>query len=103
MVEMSLAERTAIHGALGDPHRLEIVDELAMSDRSPSELGASLGIGSNLLAHHLRVLEEVGVVERLASAGDAPRRYVLLVSVAVSVIAQPQATRVAPHLLFGCN
>src|ERR687892_179044 len=103
MVEMSLAERTAIHGALGDPHRLEIVDELAMSDRSPSELGASLGIGSNLLAHHLRVLEEVGVVERLASAGDARRRYVPLVPVAVSVITEPVATLVARHVLFVCT
>src|ERR671919_1147496 len=103
MVEMSLAERTAIHGALGDPHRLEIVDELAMSDRSPSELGASLGIGSNLLAHHLRVLEEAGVVERLASAGDARRRYVRLVPDAVSVIAQPVATLMARHVLFVCT
>src|SRR5918996_2182547 len=99
MVEMSLAERTAIHGALGDPHRLEIVDELAMSDRSPSELGASLGIGSNLLAHHLRVLEEVGVVERLASAGDAPRGDGRLVSRAVSVIAGPPGTLAGRHLL----
>ena len=87
MVEMSLAQRAAIHGVLADRHRLEIVDELAMSDRSPSELGISLGIGSNLLAHHLRVLEEAGIVERLASAGDARRRYVRLVPDAVSVIA----------------
>lgn len=103
MVEMSLVERAAIHGVLADPHRLEIVDELAMSDRSPSELGISLGIGSNLLAHHLRVLEEAGIVERLASAGDARRRYVRLVPDAVSVIAEPVATLVARHVLFVCT
>lgn len=103
MVEMSLAERAAIHGVLADPHRLEIVDELAMSDRSPSELGISLGIGSNLLAHHLRVLEEAGIVERLASAGDARRRYVRLVPDAVSMIAEPVATLVARHVLFVCT
>jgi ArsR family transcriptional regulator, arsenate/arsenite/antimonite-responsive transcriptional repressor / arsenate reductase (thioredoxin) len=103
MVEMSLARRAAIHGVLADPHRLEIVDELAISDRSPSELGISLGIGSNLLAHHLRVLEEAGIVERLASAGDARRRYVRLVPDAVSVIAEPVATLVARHVLFVCT
>ena len=103
MVEMSLAQRAAIHGVLADPHRLEIVDELAMSDRSPSELGISLRIGSNLLAHHLRVLEGAGIVERLASAGDARRRYVRLVPDAVSVIAEPVATLVARHVLFVCT
>lgn len=103
MVEVSLAKRAAIHGVLADPHRLEIVDELAMSDRSPSELGLSLGIGSNLLAHHLRVLEEAEIVERLASAGDARRRYVRLVPDAVSVIAEPVATLVARHVLFVCT
>ena len=103
MVEVSLAKRAAIHGVLADPHRLEIVDELAISDRSPSELGLSLGIGSNLLAHHLRVLEEAEIVERLASAGDARRRYVRLVPDAVSVIAEPVATLVARHVLFVCT
>lgn len=103
MVEMSLAQRAAIHGVLADPYRLQIVDELAMSDRSPSELGISLGIGSNLLAHHLRVLEEAGIVERLASAGDARRRYVRLVPDAVSVIAEPVATLAARHVLFVCT
>lgn len=101
--EMSLARRAAIHAALADPHRLEIVDELTMSDRSPSELGASLAIGSNLLAHHLGVLEEAGLVERLTSAGDGRRRYVRLVPDALSVIAEPVATLVARRVLFVCT
>lgn len=101
--EMSLARRTAIHAALADPHRLEIVDELTMSDRSPSELGASLAIGSNLLAHHVGVLEEAGLVERLTSAGDGRRRYVRLVPDALSVIAEPIATLVARSVLFVCT
>jgi protein-tyrosine-phosphatase len=102
-IELSIAERAAIHAALADPHRLAIVDELAMSDRSPSELSASLSIGSNLLAHHLRVLEEAGIVERSSSAGDARRRYVRLVPDGVSVIAEPVATLVARHVLFVCT
>ncbi len=92
---MTVPERTAIHAALADPHRLEIVDELAMSDRSPTELGRSLAIGSNLLAHHLSVLEDAGLVARQVSDGDARRRYVRLVPDALSVIAEPVATLVA--------
>jgi protein-tyrosine-phosphatase/DNA-binding transcriptional ArsR family regulator len=101
--DAALDRRTAIHAALADPHRLAIVDELAMSDRSPSELGATLEIGSNLLAHHVRVLEESGIVERLSSTGDARRRYVRLVPDAVSAIVEPVATLVARHVLFVCT
>ncbi len=102
-VEMSVARRTAVHGALADPHRLEIVDELAISDRSPTDLGRSLAIGSNLLAHHLGVLEEAGLIERHASDGDARRRYVRLVPEALALIAKPVATLVARHVLFVCR
>ena len=41
-----------MHSALGDPVRLAIADALAVSDASPGELGQSLGLPSNLLAHH---------------------------------------------------
>ena len=102
-IEISIARRSAIHAALADPHRLEIVDELAISDRSPTELGRSLSIGSNLLAHHLGVLQDAGLVERLASDGDARRRYVRLVPDTLSVIAEPMATLVARHVLFVCS
>jgi protein-tyrosine-phosphatase/DNA-binding transcriptional ArsR family regulator len=70
--------RAARHAALGDPLRLMIVDELAMSDRSPVELRALVGIESNLLAHHLDVLEGVGLINRSRSSGDGRRRYVHL-------------------------
>jgi protein-tyrosine-phosphatase len=99
----SLRGRVAIHAALADPHRLEIVDELALSDRSPSELGASLEIGSNLLAHHLGVLQETGLVERSPSAGDRRKRYVRLVPDALALIAEPVATLLARHVLFVCT
>ena len=50
--------------ALAEPTRLAVVDTLALGDASPSELAAALGIPSNLLAHHLAVLEECGLVSR---------------------------------------
>ena len=59
--------------------RLAIVDELAISDRAPVELRRLIGIESNLLAHHLDVLEEVGMINRSRSSGDGRRRYVHLI------------------------
>jgi len=79
-----LAARAAVHAALGEPARLAIVEDLVASDRSPKELGDRLGIPSNLLAHHLDVLDEAGIVTRSASAGDGRRKYVRLVRLAVS-------------------
>ncbi|MGH3205288.1 MAG: ArsR/SmtB family transcription factor, partial [Streptosporangiaceae bacterium] len=59
-----LARRVAVHGALADPARLQVTDALLAGDASPSELAALLGMPSNLLAHHLRVLEQAGVITR---------------------------------------
>ena len=50
------------------PPRLAVVDALAASDRSPSDLGHALGIDSNLLAHHLETLERAGLIERVVSS-----------------------------------
>jgi len=75
---MRLSDRARVHGALADPHRLAIVDALALGDRTPRELAALVGAPTNLLAHHLGVLEEAGLTERRVSAGDRRRRYVVL-------------------------
>jgi protein-tyrosine-phosphatase len=73
---MDLDRRARRYAALGDPARLAIVEELLHSDRSPSELGDRFDIPSNLLAHHLAVLEKAGLVIRIPSGGDARRRYI---------------------------
>lgn len=74
----SRLDRARRHAALGEPTRLAIADELTRSDRSPAELARLVGVASNLLAHHLDVLEQVGLVERGRSSGDGRRRYVHL-------------------------
>jgi protein-tyrosine-phosphatase/DNA-binding transcriptional ArsR family regulator len=78
LVRPTLDLRAARHAALGDPVRLAIVDELALSDRAPIELRRLVGLESNLLAHHLDVLESVGMINRSRSSGDGRRRYVHL-------------------------
>ena len=98
----SLASRAARHAALGDPIRLAIVDELVCADRSPVELRRRLGLESNLLAHHLDVLEEVGLVERSRSSGDGRRRYVHLFVGSLSDMDRRPAVPAGPAL-FVCS
>lgn len=74
--DADLEMRSARYAALGDPVRLAIVEELSTSDRSPQELQRSVGVASNLLAHHLDALEDVGLISRGRSSGDGRRRYV---------------------------
>ena len=85
--QLPVSRRAARHAALGDPVRLAMVDELASSDRSPVELRRQFGLESNLLAHHLDVLEHVGLIERTRSSGDGRRRYVHLLRPALADLA----------------
>ncbi len=97
-----LDERAACHAALGDPARLAIVDELFVSDRAPIELRRRFGMESNLLAHHLDVLERVGLIERFRSSGDGRRRYVHLLRNALEGLAPDRG--IAPsRALFVCT
>lgn len=75
----SLTRRAALFAALGDPARLRIVDILSTGNAAPSELAESLGMASNLLAHHLKVLREAGLVESRRSQGDGRRQYLHLI------------------------
>jgi protein-tyrosine-phosphatase/DNA-binding HxlR family transcriptional regulator len=97
-----LGRRAAMHAALSDPARLAITDALADGDASPSELGVMLGMPSNLLAHHLRVLEAAGMVARHRSEGDRRRSYLRLVPGALDALAAP-AARAARRVLFVCT
>jgi ArsR family transcriptional regulator, arsenate/arsenite/antimonite-responsive transcriptional repressor / arsenate reductase (thioredoxin) len=104
-LQVRLEERAAVFAALGDPVRLAIVDDLALSDRSPGELAQRHELSSNLLAHHLGVLSAAGLVSRVVSGGDARRRYVRLtteVSDLAELLIGPR--RQAPgELLFLCT
>ena len=91
-MHIDLNHRVRLHAALGDPSRLAVVDALRVSDRSPSELADLVGLESNLMAHHLRVLEELGVIVRITSEGDRRKRYVQLVPSALAGL------HMGPHL-----
>jgi ArsR family transcriptional regulator, arsenate/arsenite/antimonite-responsive transcriptional repressor / arsenate reductase (thioredoxin) len=102
MVDATTAARAERHAALGDPLRLAIVDELFVSDRMPSELQALVELPSNLLAHHLDVLERVGLISRTRSSGDGRRRYVHLYRHALDDLT-PRAHLPGEPALFVCT
>lgn len=75
---MDVEARARTLAALADPLRLRIVDSLAAGDASPKELQGLLAISSNLLAHHVGVLEARGIVSRHRSHADRRRTYLHL-------------------------
>ncbi len=99
----SLARRAALHAALGDPGRLAVVDTLAWGEASPGELATQLGMTTNLLAHHLRVLEEAELVTRHRSEGDRRRSYVALVRAAHDQLGPAGPPVAAERLVFVCT
>lgn len=96
------AQRAAKHAALADLARLHIVDLLANGDRSPTELQSAVGVGSNLLAHHLKVLEQAGLITRRRSEADRRRSYVRLVPAAFDTLAVASVDR-ADRVVFVCT
>ena len=91
-----------MHAALADPARLQITDTLLDGDASPSELAAILTMPSNLLAHHLRVLEQAGIITRRRSEGDHRRTYLRLVPATLDPLAGPPSLA-ARRVLFVCT
>lgn len=67
-----------MHAALGEPVRLAMVGRLLVTDASPGEFGAAYRLATNVLAHHLKVLQAAGLVRRVRSEGDARRAYLQL-------------------------
>ena len=105
-----LQSRAAIFAALGEPVRLALVDRLVLGDLSPGRLATELGLGTNLLAHHLKVLEDAGVIRRARSEGDRRRSYVQLCvdDETVGAVTRSQRSYLGlpssvSHVLFVCT
>lgn len=98
----SVAERARLHAALGEPARLAIVDRLLLGDASSGEIGRELGLPSNLLAHHVKLLDQAGVLERSRSEGDHRRVYLRLRPDALTSLAPIGSLRAA-RVVFVCT
>ena len=105
----NLDGRAAVFAALGEPVRLALVDRLVAGDASPGELAGAVGLGTNLLAHHLRVLEDASIIRRVRSEGDRRRSYVQLrldqptVWAAAISGRMPNNFPTGPRVLFVCT
>ena len=96
--------RAAGHAALSDVGRLRVIDSLEVGDVSPRDLAAALGMSSNLLAHHLKVLEAAGLVRRLPSESDGRRTYVRLVPEALAALGRfPTPPLPTQRVVFVCS
>ncbi|MEV4199643.1 helix-turn-helix domain-containing protein [Micromonospora globbae] len=98
----SLAGRARIHAALGDTARLAIVDALTLGDASPGEIAHTLDMPTNLVAHHVKVLTDAGLVSKGRSEGDRRRTYLRLRPEALAALATPRLTGVG-RVVFVCT
>ncbi|SCF35463.1 transcriptional regulator, ArsR family [Micromonospora purpureochromogenes] len=98
----ALHGRARIHAALGDPARLAIVDALTLGDASPGEIASDLGMPTNLVAHHVKVLTEAGLVVRGRSEGDRRRTYLRLRPAALATLTPAPLAGVG-RVVFVCT
>jgi protein-tyrosine-phosphatase/DNA-binding HxlR family transcriptional regulator len=98
----SSEDRARVHAALADPARVRIVDHLADGDATPSEVQALLQMPSNLLAHHLRVLEDAGLLSRHRSEADRRRSYLRLLRGPLNALLPVSVTPVT-RVVFVCT
>ncbi|MBO0870083.1 MAG: helix-turn-helix domain-containing protein [Micromonosporaceae bacterium] len=97
-----VAARARIHAALGEPARLAIVETLTLGDASPGEIGKALGLPTNLVAHHVKVLTDAGLVVRTRSEGDHRRTYLRLVPETLAALTAA-VLPTAPRVVFVCT
>jgi ArsR family transcriptional regulator, arsenate/arsenite/antimonite-responsive transcriptional repressor len=57
--------------ALAEPNRLRIVDLLMQGEQCNCEMGGKLNMAPNLVSHHLRVLQEAGLLVMRRDPDDA--------------------------------
>lgn len=99
----AIEQRARAFAALGDPVRLAIVEMLRDQDVAPHALSDALEVPSNLLAHHLRVLESAQLVKRTKSQGDGRRAYVSLNFAAMDELILSAASISARRVVFVCT
>ena len=74
--ELNVERLNRLFSALADPTRRAILARLAMSEATVSELIAPFELSQPTISKHLKVLEDVGLIERGRDAQRRPRRLV---------------------------
>ena len=102
-IDPEIQRRAQVLQALGDPVRLAVVEQLRLQDLSPDRLSAALDVPGNLLAHHLKVLESAGVIERTHSQHDRRRTYVRLLDDSLDGLLPVPDVLAVPRVVFVCT
>jgi protein-tyrosine-phosphatase len=99
--------RAAVHGVLADANRLAVLHHVALSDRTPKELSAALGIPQPLVTHHLNVLADSGLITRTASEHDRRQRFISIHSSALAYLdrqwLRDQLPASSQRIVFACT
>ncbi len=66
-----LARLAALGRVLSHPKRLAILDMLMQGVQCNCEIAAQLGLADNLISHHMRILQEAGLVTSQRDPVDA--------------------------------
>ena len=98
----SLVARARVYAALGDPARLAIGDALTLGYASPGEISVNLDMPTNLVAHHVKVLQDAGLLVRTRSEGDRRRTYLRPVPGVLSSLTAPRLST-AERVVFVCT
>ena len=94
-------ETARVHAALGDPHRLAMARELSLADRSPAWFSRRWSMASNLVAHHVGVLDDAGLVSRAPSNADRRRVFLRLTDTGRRAVTAPVID--AREVVFVCT
>jgi protein-tyrosine-phosphatase len=97
---VDLEIRARRHAALGDPVRLAIVEFVRDSDRTVNAIQQFVEVSSSLLAHHLDVLEGVGLITRRQSDADGRKRFV---SLEPGSLPRPSDAPIPDRVVFVCT
>jgi len=92
---------------LADANRLAVLHHVALSDRTPKELSAALGIPQPLVTHHLNVLADSGLITRTASEHDRRQRFISIHSSALAYLDRQwlhdQLPASSQRIVFACT
>ncbi len=86
---VQMARLSQVARALGHPKRIAILNALMQGVQCNCEISAQLGLADNLVSHHMRILEETGLVQSERDPDDARWIYY---SVAPEMLAEVRAT-----------
>jgi ArsR family transcriptional regulator, arsenate/arsenite/antimonite-responsive transcriptional repressor len=100
--------------AIGHPKRLAILDLLMQGVQCNCEISAQLGLADNLISHHMRALQESGLVQSERDPLDARWVYYSVVPGAIeeagrlmgglfdAARVQPRVAACGPRAAEGC-